>query len=184
MDRRRAVWEVVEVLEADRYNRVSLTLTFLNMERTLILIKPDAIQRGLVGEIVTRFERKGLKLIGAKMMALDEAVLREHYAHIADKGFYPGVERFMMKSPVVALCVEGLEAVDAVRLITGITKAREAEAGSIRGDLAMSVSCNVIHASDSLETAEKEVKRFFKEDELFDYQKTEYEHVYGEDELG
>ena len=88
----------------------------------------------------------------------------------------------MMSSPVVALCVEGLEVVDAVRLITGITKAREAEAGSIRGDFAMSVSCNVIHASDSVEIAEKEMKRFFKEDELFDYSKGEYEHVYGEDE--
>ena len=154
------------------------------MERTLVLIKPDAIQRSLIGEIINRFERKGLKIIGMKMMPLDEAVLREHYAHIADKDFYPGVEKFMMGSPVVAICIEGLEVVDAVRLITGITKAREAEAGSIRGDLAMSVSCNVIHASDSIESAEKEVKRFFKPDELYTYRKSEYEHVYGEDELG
>lgn len=153
------------------------------MERTLILIKPDAIQRGLIGEITNRFERKGLKIIGLKMMSLDEALLREHYAHIADKDFYPGVEKFMMGSPVVALCIEGLEVVNAVRLITGITKAREAEAGSIRGDFAMSLSCNVIHASDSSENAEKEVKRFFKEDELYGYQKTEYEHVYNEEEL-
>ncbi len=152
------------------------------MEKTLVLIKPDAIQRGLIGEIVHRFERKGLKIIGMKMMSLDEAVLREHYAHISDKKFYPGVEKFMMSSPVVALCVEGVEVVNAVRLITGITKAREAEAGSIRGDFAMSVSCNVIHASDGLENAEKEVKRFFKKDDLFEYQKSEFEHVYGEDE--
>lgn len=152
------------------------------MERTLILIKPDAIQRSLVGDIIKRFERKGLKLIGIKMMSLDEAILREHYAHIADKGFYPGVERFMMSSPVIALCVEGLEVVNAVRLIIGITKARQADAGSIRGDFAMSVSCNVIHASDSAESAKMEVKRFFKADELFQYSKGEYEHVYGEDE--
>lgn len=152
------------------------------MERTLVLIKPDAIQRGLVGEIVTRFERKGLKLIGMKMMSLDEAVLREHYAHIADKPFYPGVEGFMMSSPVVAICLEGLEVVNAIRLITGITKAREAEAGSIRGDFAMSLSCNVIHASDSVENAQAEVKRFFKEDELYGYDKGEYEHVYNEEE--
>jgi nucleoside-diphosphate kinase len=152
------------------------------MERTLILIKPDAIQRGLIGDIIHRFERKGLKLIGLKMMPLDEAILREHYSHIADKSFYPGVEKFMMGSPVVAMCIEGLEVVSAVRLIVGITKAREAEAGSIRGDYAMSLSCNVVHASDSPENAEKEVTRFFKDDELHGYKKTEYEHVYNDEE--
>jgi len=151
-------------------------------ERTLILIKPDGIQRGLVGEILARFEKKGLKIVGMKMMSLDEAILREHYAHIADKPFFPGVSKFMMSSPVIALCLEGLECVDAVRLITGITKARAAEAGSIRGDFAMSQSCNVIHASDSPENAEKEVKRFFKSDEIFSYSKGEYEHVYNEEE--
>lgn len=151
-------------------------------EQTLILIKPDAIQRGLVGEIVTRFERKGLKLVGMKMMALSEAVLREHYAHIADKPFFPGVAKFMQSTPVVAMCWEGLQVVDAVRKITGITKAREAEAGSIRGDLAMSVACNVIHASDTVENAQKEVKRFFKDDEIYSYDKSEYTHVYAEDE--
>lgn len=152
------------------------------MERTLVLIKPDAIQRGLVGEIINRFEKKGLKLIGLKMMSLDEALLREHYAHIANKPFFPGVASFMKSSPVVAMCWEGLEAVVAVRLITGVTKAREADAGTIRGDFAMSLSCNVIHTSDSLETAEKEVPRFFKSDELFEYYKSEYEHVYNEEE--
>jgi len=153
------------------------------MEKTLVLIKPDAIQRGLIGEIMTRFEKKGLKVVGIKMMSLDEAVLRDHYAHIADKPFYPGVENFMMSSPVVAICLEGLEVVNAVRLITGITKAREAEAGSIRGDFAMSLSCNVIHASDSVENAEKEVKRFFNPDDLFGYDKSEFVHVYNDEEL-
>lgn len=152
------------------------------MERTLVLIKPDAIQRGLIGEIINRFEKKGLKLIGVKMMSLDEALLREHYAHIANKPFFPGVASFMKSSPVVAMCWEGLEAVVAVRLITGVTNAREADAGTIRGDFAMSLSCNVIHTSDSLETAEKEVPRFFKADELFEYYKSEYEHVYNEEE--
>lgn len=151
-------------------------------ERTLVLIKPDAIQRGLVGQITGRFELKGLKIVGIKMMTLDEAVLREHYAHIAEKPFFPGVAKFMQSSPVVAMCVEGLDVVNAVRKITGITKAREAEAGSIRGDFAMSVSCNVIHASDGASAAEAEVKRFFKADEIFDYDKSEYIHVYGEDE--
>lgn len=153
-------------------------------ERTLVLIKPDAIQRGLLGEIVSRFEKKGLKLVGMKMMSLDEAILREHYAHIADKPFFPGVAKFMQSTPVIAMCWEGLEVVDTVRKITGITKARQAEAGSIRGDFAMSVSCNVIHASDTVENANAEVKRFFKDDEIYDYDKSEYVHVYGEDERG
>jgi nucleoside-diphosphate kinase len=153
------------------------------MERTLVLIKPDAIQRGLVGDITQRFERKGLKLVAMKMMTLDEAVLREHYAHIADKPFFPGVSQFMRSTPIVAMCWEGVEVIETVRRITGITKAREAEAGSIRGDFAMSVSCNVIHASDSIDNAKAEVKRFFKTDETFDYDKSEYMHVYAEDEL-
>jgi len=152
------------------------------MERTLVLIKPDGIQRGLVGDIIARFEKKGLKMVGCKMMGLDEAILREHYAHIADKPFFPGVAKFMSSSPIIAMCWEGLEAVDAVRLITGVTKGRTADAGTIRGDLAMSVSCNVVHTSDSLESAKKEVARFFKPDEIYDYQKGEYEHVYNEEE--
>lgn len=152
------------------------------MEKTLILIKPDGVQRGLVGEVLKRLERKGLKIAGIKMISLDEAVLREHYSHIAEKPFYPGVEKFMKSTPVVAICAEGFECVDAVRLICGITKAREADAGTIRGDFAMSVACNVVHASDTPENAEKEVKRFFKSDELFNYDKTEYLHVYMEDE--
>lgn len=152
------------------------------MERTLVLLKPDALQRGLAGEIIRRFERKGLKLVGCKMMSLDEALLREHYAHISDKPFFPGVASFMKSSPIIAMVWEGLEAVDAVRLITGITKGRAADGGTIRGDFAMSVSCNVIHTSDSLKTAKKELARFFKKDELFDYHKGEYEHVYNEEE--
>ena len=151
-------------------------------ERTLVLIKPDAIQRGLMGRIVSRFETKGLKIVGCKMISLDEAVLREHYAHIADRPFFPGLAKFMQSTPIIAMCFEGLQVVDAVRKITGITKSREAEAGSIRGDFAMSVSCNVIHASDSAENAEKEVKRFFKDDEIFNYDKSEYMHVYADDE--
>jgi len=152
------------------------------MERTLVLVKPDGIQRGLVGKIITRLEEKGLKMVGCKMMTLDEALLREHYAHIADKPFFPGVANFMKSSPVLAMCWEGLEAVEAVRLITGVTKGRAADAGTIRGDFAMSVSCNVIHTSDSVKTAEKEVPRFFKQDDLYDYRKSEYEHIYNDEE--
>ena len=151
-------------------------------ERTLVLIKPDAIQRGLIGEITQRFERKGLKIVGMKMMSLSEAHLQEHYSHIADKPFFPGIQKFMMSSPVIAMCIEGLEVVDAVRLITGVTKSRTAEAGSIRGDFAMSIQCNVIHSSESTDVAEAEVKRFFNDDEILSYSKGEYLHVYAEDE--
>ncbi len=151
-------------------------------EKTLVIVKQDAVQRGLLGEITSRFEKKGLKIVGLKMMRLDDAVLREHYAHIADQPFFPGVSNFMQNSPVIILCLEGLEVVEAVRLITGITKARQAEAGSIRGDFAMSVGCNVIHASDSVDNAKAEIARFFEENEIFTYYKSEYEFVYMQDE--
>jgi nucleoside-diphosphate kinase len=154
------------------------------MQKTLVLIKPDAIQRGIIGEVIARFERKGLKIVAAKMMTLNEAILREHYAHIADKPFFPGVAKFMMSTPVMALAVEGLDVVDTVRRITGITKSREADAGTIRGDYAMSVACNVLHASDSVEAAQAELARFFRPDEIHTYDKSEYLHVYAEDELG
>lgn len=152
------------------------------MERTLILIKPDALQRGLVGEVNTRFERKGLKLVGCKMMTLSEELLNEHYAHIADKPFFPGVRNFMMSAPVIAQVWEGTDVVDTVRILCGITNARQADAGTIRGDLAMSVQSNIVHASDSKETAAKEVPRFFNEDELFEWDMTRKQHIYGEGE--
>lgn len=148
------------------------------MERTLIIAKPDAIQRGFVGEIISRLERKGIKLIGLKMVELDDLLLSEHYSHIADKPFYKDVESFMKSSPVVMIACEGFKCVDAIRIIVGPTNAREAAAGTIRGDYAMGVGHNLIHASDSKENGAQEVARFFKEDELFSYDKTEYLHVY------
>ncbi len=151
-------------------------------EKTLVLIKPDAIQRGLIGEVLKRFEQKGIKIIGIKMITLDEALLREHYAHLTEKPFFPGITKFMSSSPIVAICAEGKSVIEAVRKISGVTKPHEAEAGTIRGDLAMGVPCNVIHASDSIETAMKEVPRFFKSDELFEYNKSEYLHVYAPEE--
>ena len=152
------------------------------MERTLILIKPDALQRGLVGEVTTRLERKGLKMVGCKMMNLSEKILLEHYAHIADKPFFPGVKEFMMSTPVIVQCWEGTEAVETVRTITGVTNARKASAGTIRGDLSMSMQSNIVHASDSPETAKKEVARFFEEDELFEWNMTRKQHLYAEGE--
>src|SRR5713101_5927455 len=153
------------------------------MERTLILIKPDAIQRALIGKIISRFEEKGLKLIGIKFMKLSDALLNEHYSHLADKPFFAGTRRFMQLTPVIAICLEGLDCVETVRRLCGITKSREAAPGTIRGDWAMSIQANLVHASDSIETANKEVDRFFSNDELFEYESALTSAVYSEDEL-
>ncbi len=134
------------------------------MERTLVLIKPDALSRGLVGEITTRFERKGLLLVGCKMMTLDEAVLAEHYAHLVDKPFYPRIAEFMSGLPVVAQCWEGVDAVRVVREMTGVTNSREAAPGTIRGDLGIEIQENLVHGSDSAESAERELALFFPSD--------------------
>ncbi|HZO71868.1 MAG TPA: nucleoside-diphosphate kinase [Ktedonobacteraceae bacterium] len=139
------------------------------MERTLVLLKPDAVQRDLVGEIIARLERKGLKLVGLKMMRLSDALLNEHYSHLVGRDFFPEVKSFMQLTPVIACCWQGTDSVNTVRTLCGITKAREAAPGTIRGEFAMSVQANLIHCSDSLETAGIEVERFFKAEELFDY---------------
>ena len=153
------------------------------MERTLILIKPDAIQRGLVGKIITRFEEKGLTLVGIKFLRLTDSLLNEHYSHLADKPFFAGTKRFMQTTPVIAICLEGLDSVETVRRLCGITKAREAAPGTIRGDWAMSVQANLVHASDSIETANKEIARFFGKAELFEYESAIISAIYSEDEL-
>ena len=150
-------------------------------EKTLVIIKPDGVQRGLVGEVLKRFEMKGLKIAGLKMSQLNPNKLQEHYAHHVEKPFYPGLEEFMMKNPVTIICLEGKGAVDAVRLIAGVTHAGQADGGTIRGDLAMGM-CNVLHCSDSLENAKIEIERFFEENEIFEYDKTDYLHVYMNDE--
>lgn len=151
-------------------------------QRSLIIVKPDALQRNLLGEIIHRFERKGLKIVGLKMMAIDDMKIVEHYSHHADKPFFADLKRFMQSSPVVMIVLEGYEAIDAIRLIVGPTKGRAADAGSIRGDFAMSVQYNIIHASDSVESAKGEIARFFNEGELFNYSKIDYEWIYGSDE--
>lgn len=151
------------------------------MERTLILFKPDALQRGIVGEILSRFEKKGLKIIGMKMLKMSPEMIREHYRHLVDKPFFPALERFM-SHPIIAVVLEGKDAVAVVRKMVGVTNAREAEPGTIRGDYSMSISKNVIHASENKEVAEEEVRRFFKEEELFSWKREEY-WFYAEDEL-
>jgi nucleoside diphosphate kinase len=125
------------------------------------MLKPDCVKRGLMGEVISRIERKGYKIVDAKMMNLDEAILKEHYAHLADKPFFPEIVSFMTSGPVLGMIVEGENAVQGMRIIMGATKFEEATAGTIRGDFAHSTSENLIHGSDSLENAEIEIKRFF-----------------------
>lgn len=151
-------------------------------ERTMIIIKPDAVNRTIVGEIISRFERKGLKIVGMKMSHLDEETLGEHYSHHRGKPFYKGLVRFMMTCPSLLMVVEGNHAIDVARKISGETHGAKALPGTIRGDYSLSTQCNIVHASDSLETAKKEIKRFFKENELFDYNRIDTEMIYSEEE--
>lgn len=145
------------------------------MERTIVLVKPDAVQRGLVGEIISRFEKKSLKIVGCKMMKLKEAVLKEHYAHVVDEPFFEELAQFMSQSPVCVLCLEGVEAVKIVRHLSGTDNF---QLGTIRGDFSVSLQRNLIHSSDSIDMAQREIPRFFSSEELFDYDKEEWKHVY------
>ncbi|MBQ2888064.1 MAG: nucleoside-diphosphate kinase [Firmicutes bacterium] len=132
------------------------------MERTYIMLKPDALKRGVAGEIISRIERKGYKIAEAKTIMLTEEVLKEHYAHIADKPFFPEVVEYMVSGPVLAMIVEGPDVVQGMRILMGATKWEEAAPGTIRGDYAFCTSENLIHGSDSVENAEIEINRFFK----------------------
>lgn len=152
------------------------------MEQTVVLVKPDGVQRGLIGEIITRFERKGLRLSGLKMISLGDALLEEWYVHHIDKPFFPGLKSYMKSYPVVAMLWEGIDAATTVRTMIGTTKAREAAPGTIRGDFAMSMQYNLIHASESPEAAERERKIMFKDEDIFDWEKVDNIHVYLEEE--
>lgn len=132
------------------------------MERTYVMLKPDATKRGLIGEIIARIEAKGYRVSNAKMMQLDPDILKEHYAHVADQPFYPRMEDYMTSGPVLAMIVEGEDVVRGVRILMGATKFEDAKPGTIRGDLAMTTTQNLIHGSDTLENAETEINRFFK----------------------
>jgi nucleoside-diphosphate kinase len=156
-------------------------MTHPKEEKTLVILKPDAIQRGLVGEVVGRLERKGLKIIGMKMIQLQDALLEAHYAHIKDKPFFAGIKNFMKASPVIVIALSGIEAVGATRLIVGPTKASEAAAGTIRGDLSLSIQSNIVHASDSVEGGMAEVSRFFAGNELFEYKRNDFNYINAEE---
>jgi len=153
------------------------------MEQTLIILKPSAVERGLIGEIIGRFERKGLFFSGLKMMQLSDAILEDHYAHLKEKPFFKFVKSSMQASPVIVGCLEGKEAVQVVRNMCGPTNCREAQPGTIRGDFGMSIGQNIIHTSDSKESAIKEVNRFFKSEELFNYKPANVRFYYEDDEL-
>ena len=152
------------------------------METTLVLLKPSCVQRQLIGEVVNRFERRGLRISGMKMMQLSDAILRDHYAHLVDKTFFPSLVASMQASPVIALAISGKDAVQVVRTMTGATNGREAAPGTIRGDYSISNQQNIVHASDSIENAAIELKRFFKDEEIFDYTSNAFAYVYGEGE--
>jgi len=153
------------------------------MEKTLVIIKPGAIQRGLIGEVIHRFERKGLQLCGLKMMQLTDEILAEHYAHLLQRPFFKRIKDSMMITPVIICCWKGLDAVRIVHDMAGKTNGREAAFGTIRGDYSMSVQENIIHTSDSVETAVVELARFFSDSEIFEFEHQDLTFLYANDEI-
>ena len=139
------------------------------MERTLVLVKPDGVQRGLIGEVISRLERRGLKLVGMKFMQVDDALARQHYGEHVDRPFFGGLVDFITSSPVVAMAWEADNAVEAVRNTMGQTNPTTSPLGTIRGDLGLDIGRNLVHGSDSLESAERELSLFFNTSELFNY---------------
>jgi nucleoside-diphosphate kinase len=154
----------------------------MSTSRTAVLVKPDGLQRGLIGEIIARFERKGLKLVGLRMVRMTDQMLSEWYAEHKDKSFFGDLKSFMGSMPIVAMAWEGIDAVPVVRKLVGTTLGREAEAGSIRGDFGMSQQMNLIHASSSTEDAEREISIVFKSADLFSYQGVLESVIYAENE--
>lgn len=148
------------------------------MRRTLVIIKPDGVNRCLIGEVIKRFEQKGLKIIGLKLERLNVYKLKDHYVHLEDKPFYQELLNYMTSIPCVLMVLEGKEAVQVVRTLVGPTNSRKADVGTIRGDYAMSIQTNIVHASENNELAEKEIKRFFKKEELIEYDKMNFGWLY------
>ena len=143
----------------------------MDMERTLVLIKPDALQRGMAGEILSRLERRGLKVVAMKMIQMDEALAKRHYSIHEDKSFFEGLVNYITSAPIIAAVFEGPTAVEIVRKTMGETDPVNAAPGTIRGDLALEIRCNLIHGSDSLENAKKEIALFFSVEEMLYYER-------------
>ena len=152
------------------------------MQSTLVILKPSCVQRNLIGEVISRIEKRGIIISAMKMMQLDEKILREHYAHLVDKPFFPSLEQSMMASPVICMVLKGVDIVEVFRKMTGVTNGRKAEPGTLRGDFCMSGQANIIHASDSPENAEIEINRFFRPEEIFDYTPATLQYIYGDGE--
>ena len=148
-----------------------LLINFYIMQTTLILLKPDTIERSLIGQIISRIEAKWLKIVGLKMMQLDNAMIEEHYDFLMDKPFFPKIKSYMTRTPIVAMAASGINSIPLVRTLVGATNPGEALPWSIRGDLAITIDANIIHASDTAENAEIELNRFFKGQDIFDYNK-------------
>jgi len=142
------------------------------MQRTLVLLKPDCVQRRLVGEIIGRFEAKGLNIVAVKMLNVSPALAKQHYAEHVSKPFYPALEEFITSSPIVAMAIDGLEVIRVVREMLGATSGLKAAPGTIRGDFSSSRQMNLVHASDSEESAVRELKLYFAENELCPYSPT------------
>ena len=153
------------------------------LEKTLVLLKPCTVQRALIGEIISIFEKKGFRICGMKMMQLTDELLSEHYAHLSDKPFFQRVKDSMMTAPVVAMCLEGVDAIAAVRALAGPTNGRNAAPGTIRGSYCLSFQENIVHASDSPETAAAELRRFFKAEEILDWKQSTFDWLYANDEF-
>lgn len=165
------ILRIEDCLRVDGPDFSCLCQDFLNqvflMEKTLIILKPDAFEKRKVGATVDRFEQAGFDIVAAKLMQLSSEKLREHYAHIADKPFFPEIEAFMSSRPVLVMALQGKGVIDRVRNLVGPTNSMEAAAGTIRGDWGTDVMHNIVHASDSPESATAELKRFFAEGEVF-----------------
>ena len=138
-------------------------------EQTLVLLKPDALQRGLAGRIIARLEDRGMKLVGMKLMQVDMDIAKQHYAEHVEKPFFKGLADFMMSRPIIAMAVEGHNAVEVVRTTMGATNPQKAAPGTVRGDMAQDIARNLIHGSDSPESAARELAIFFKPEEIISY---------------
>jgi len=154
------------------------------MQTTLIFLKPDAVQRGLMGKILQRFEEKGLSFVGMKLVHVSEELAKQHYAEHAEKPFFPGLLKFITSSPVLACAVHGPNAVAVCRNLIGATNGQKADPGTLRGDLGMSGANNLIHGSDSPESAERELALWFTEDEFVQMDKTANQWIYDPSDLG
>ena len=148
------------------------------MERTYLMVKPDGVQRGICGEIVSRFEKKGLKLVAMKLMVIPKEVAENHYGEHKDKPFFPSLISYITSGPVLAMVWEGESAVSVCRNMMGKTNPKESAPGTIRGDFGLQTGMNIIHGSDSVESAEREISIFFKPEELVSYEKTIQSWIY------